>query len=303
MQSFKEYLITEVTAPSSLDKVDFLVRKYIKKKTGMVLFRYPGVEEFKNKDGKGFGLRYFFPKKNYSLRFNWMVAGTMGYGNLTSVTFWNGRESKPYKIQFKTAVSIVKTLPILIDIIKVGHIPGSSFHTFPDGIPLEESYIAEEVLTEAKFGMPEIYDGVVNMVVQPNFVKGKIYGLYKGAGMRIFDELERRYPSLISKQGTKYVWTGKEKDIAKLSKDRDSVLEAIGAVEASVSRGSDNESYKSDPKVDAMENDIERLSFEVQLKDLENLIKLTVSGTSNSLYVAGAGGCLSGDTKIMVKSA
>lgn len=289
IQPFKSY-IAEALSPASLDKATFIITKYLKKKTNLVLFRYPGIEEFKNSKGRGFGLRFYIPKKGYSIRFNWKQTSTMGLANLTSITFWNGREPKPYLIEFKTDVSLTKALPLLVDILKTGKVSDQLF-TIPDDVPLDESFASgQSFLSEARFEMPEIYDGVLNLIQDPSFAKGKIFSLYKSAGFKIFDELERRYPQLIVKQGVKYVWAGKAKDIVKLQKDRESVLEAIGAVSASVSRGSGNETYRSNSTVDAIENDMERLTFEEQLNDLEKLLKLTISGASNAIFVAGKGG-------------
>lgn len=290
MQSFKSYL-TEGITPAMLDKVDFIIRKYLKKKTSMVLFKYPGAEKFKNTKFRGFGLRYFFPKKNYSIRFNWKQINAMGFSNLESITFWNGKEPKPYEINFSYPISLIKILPILVDILKTGKITTNSFYTLPDGLSLDESYESEDsLIVESKFDVPEIFDGVLDLIQQPNFKKTQIYAYYKGIGFKIFDELEKRYPSLITKKGVKYVWAGTDKDIKIIQKDRDSILADIGSIEAKVTRGSSKETYSVDPEVDSMEQNIEKLSFQEQLKDLENLIKLTVSGASNSLFVGGRGG-------------
>lgn len=290
MLPFKSFL-SEAISTSSLDKANFLITKYLKRMTAQPLFAYPGVEEYKSAGSIGFGVRFFVPKKGYSFRFNWRQASIVGLANLASITFWNGHEPKPYLIQFQKDVSLVKALPLLVDIIKTGKVSKGSFYTQPDGIPLDESYsLQESYLTEATFGMEEIYDGVVNMIQDPNFTKGKIHSLYKSAGFKIFDELERRYSDIIVKEGIKYVWQGKPKDIKRMLADRQSVLDAIGVVVATVTRGASLETYKSNPTVDALTADMPRLTFEEQLKDLENLLKLTVSGASNALFVAGKGG-------------
>lgn len=288
--SFKNFLV-EGFAPASLDKAHFIINKYLKKKTALQMFRYPGIEEFMNKTGKWYGLRFFIPKKKASFRLNWRQIAKMGFSNLESITYWNGIDPKPYEITFTKEVSLVKVLPMLAEIIKGNAVGGNILYTFPDDVPLNESYSpGQEMLVESRFEMPEIFDGVLGLIQEPNFAKGKVFSLYKSAGFKVFDELERRYPNLIQKQGTKYTWVGKAKDIAKIKKERDAVLEAIGVVSATVSKGSSNEKYKGNPEVDAMEADMERLSFEEQLKDLENLVKLTISGAANALFVAGRGG-------------
>jgi hypothetical protein len=138
--------------------------------------------------------------------------------------------------------------------------------------------------------MAEIFDGVLDMIQDQTFANGKIWSLYKSSGGKVFDELERRYPSLIVKQGTKYAWAGKAKDIAAIKKSRDEILTAIGVVKGEISRGSESEKYKGGGNAESLENDIPRLSFEKQLEDLENLTKLTIAGSANAMFVAGKGG-------------
>lgn len=291
MLSFKSFL-EEGFSPASLDKVGFVITKYLKKQTGLVMFRYPGVEQF---DGggkhKGFGIRFFFPKKNQSVRLNWKQPSGVGLANLESFTFWNGHEGRPYVITFNNSVSIIKVLPIIADMLKSNIVP-KEIITMPDDVGLNESITYDVAyLSEAAFGMPEIFDGVLDLIQEPNFTKGKIYSRYKGAGFKIFDELERRYPELIAKQGTGYAWWGKPRDLVAIKKQRDSVLEAIGAETATVTRGKEKEAYANeDAQVDVIEQERERLTYAQQQIDLTNLTKLTVGGASNSLFVAGRGG-------------
>lgn len=294
MLTFKNFL-TEGFSPASLDKAHFIINKYLKKKTALQMFRYPGLEEFTNSTGKWFGLRFFVPKKRASFRLNWRQAGKAGLSNLESITYWNGIEPKPSVITFNSEVSVVKILPMLAEIIKANSVTAVAkdgmLFSLPDDVPLNESYsTGQEMLIESRFEMPEIFDGVLNLIQEPNFAKGKVFSLYKSAGFKVFDELERRYPDLIQKQGTKYAWVGKAKDLARIKKERDAILTAIGVVAATITKGSGTEKYRTNPDVDAMENDMERLSFEAQLVDLENLVKMTVSGASNALFVAGRGG-------------
>lgn len=290
MLSFKSYL-TEGFAPATLNKAAFVITKYLKKQVKEPIFQFPGVEEYKSGGTRGYGVRFMFPRKNRSVRFNWASASHVGLANLTSITFWNGIDRKPYVIKFDAMVSIIKVLPIIANILKTNKIPVGSIYTLPDDVPLNESYSATDYLTEAvRFEMPEIFDGVLDLITSPNFAKGKVHSLYKSAGFKVFDELERRYPKLITKEGTKYVWTGKAKDVKAIQKSKNDILKAIGAVEATVSRGSSSEKYSYDPKVQSIEDDMERLTFEAQLTDLENLVKQTIAGASNALFVAGRGG-------------
>jgi hypothetical protein len=295
MLSFKSF-ITEDLAPKSLDKAMFIISKYLKKQTGLKMFAYPGVEEFDAAGRKGFGMRYFLPKKNQSFRLEWKLGGTTGVGlaSLTSITFWNGHDPKPYIITFSTGQSVIKVLPIIAKILKTNTVP-KVVMTMPDDVPLNESIIelSEQLFLaeEADFTPADMLDGIVDLITQPNFSKGKVYGRYKGAGYKIFDEIERRYPNLIYKAGTQYVWDGKDKDATAIKKQSASILAAIGVDEASVTRGSSAaEKYKGDEALEALENQRERLTFQKQLVDLENLTRLTIGGASNALFVAGKGG-------------
>jgi hypothetical protein len=67
------------------------------------------------------------------------------------------------------------------------------------------------------------------------------------------------------------------------------VFDAAGIVVGKVTPVA-KEKYAIPPEVEAMEKNRERLSFEMQLNDLEKLLKLTLSGASNAIFVAGRGG-------------
>jgi hypothetical protein len=108
--------------------------------------------------------------------------------------------------------------------------------------------------------------------------------------MKIFDQLEMMYPSLIVKSGTKYRWSGAPKDLQKIRNEKAKLLSAIGSVEAKVTKGASNETYEPTGNIADIENNRERLSFEKQLLDLENLLKLTINGSANAIFVSGKGG-------------
>ena len=291
--SFKGYL-SEAISSSSADKASFIIAKYLKKKTGYTFFRYPGLEAFRNTKGKGFGLRFYTSKKNRSIRFNWISSSAVGMIGLNSIDYWDGISDTPWHIEFDSDVSLVKTLPIIASMLSGTKPELGSFYTLPDGVSLEEAGVVSEsaMILEAKGGVSveDMLDGILDMVTLPNFSKGKVYTAYKGAGMKIFDQLETMYPSLIVKSGTKYAWNGAPKDLQKIKKDKDKVLSAIGSVEAKVTKGSSNETYEPTGNIADIENNRERLSFEKQLLDLENLLKLTINGSANAIFISGKGG-------------
>lgn len=285
--------LAEAISTSSADKAAFIIAKYLKKKTGYRFFRYPGLEVYKNTSGRGFGLRFYTNKKNKSIRFNWRNSSIVGLIGLASVDYWDGINAVPWHIEFDTEVSLTKTLPIIVSLINEGKPSMKSFYTMPDGVSLDEADVVVEsaYLTEAKSdGVEEMLDGILDMITLPNFSKGKVYGLYKGAGMKIFDRLEMLYPNLIVKSGTKYSWVGSPKDLQSIKKDKAKLLSSIGCVEAKVTRGAAKETYQPAGNIEEIESARERLSFEKQLLDLENLVKLTVNGAANALFVSGKGG-------------
>lgn len=287
--TLKNYL-KEAIASSSADKASFIISKYLRKKTGFVFFQYPGVEVFKNANGKGFGLRFYNAKKNLSLRFNWSSASAIGQVALSSVDFWNGKSDTPYHIEFDSTVSLVKTLPVIADFITDTNPQLGPIYTMPDDVPLNES-INQIQLFEAKGSdVPAMVDAIIDMITLPNFTKGKVYTAFKGAGAKVFDQIEMMYPDLIVKSGTKYTWNGKPKDLQRIKKEKDKILAAIGSVSATVTKGSKNETYEPVGNIAEIEQNRERLSFEKQLDDLENLVKLTVNGAANALFVSGVGG-------------
>lgn len=287
---YNNYL-TEALSNSSADKAAFIILKYLKRKTGLVLFRYPGLEQFVNSEEKGFGLRFYSNKKNISIRFNWSQSVT-GLNNLASVDYWNGKsDTTHFHIKFDHDISIVKTLPIIADMVLNGASDGD-IATNPDGIELYEGMLYEARSSSMSFqDYEKMYDEIVDFIAEPNFVKSKIYTSYGSPGVKIWDAIERTYSTLIVKQGIKYAWKGKAKDITRIKAEKISVLDKIGVVHGTVSRATNKEKYKYSDDVEALENDRERLAFEAQLLDLENLVKLTVTGgAANALFVSGKGG-------------
>ena len=290
---FKEYLKEEI-ATSSLEKASILVLKYLRKKTGIKQMFYTlGLERFKNSNGAGYGIRYYAPgKKIESWRLNWTSLGGANSQNLTSIDLWNGSTSGPnYHISFDKDISLVQILPQLADIIKSGKVKSGKFTTYPDEISLKEAKDLDEhnILTEA-VDPEDAYDNVVSLISSPGFNKQKVFKVWKSVGIKIFDELEAQNPTLIKKVGRQYLWKGSKKDEKKLLSQKSDILQAIGAVSGTIGGGSAKETYAANPELKELEQNREKLTYEKQLADLENLIKMTVSGAANALFIAGRGG-------------
>jgi len=286
LTEFKRYL-TEALSTSSVEKAAFIIQRYLKKKTGTTFFKYPGLEKYTNSNGTGFGLRFYTTKRNQSIRFNWTQSALAGLNNLTSIDYWNGKSPTPFHIEFDQGVSLVKTLPIVAEIISAGTVALGKIMTMPDEVALYEGVLSEAA---NKYDFEAIFDEVADYLTDPNFVKSKIYNMYGGPGVKIFDSLSTAYPSFIEKQGVKYVWVGTPKDLKQIKSEKGKIMARIGVVSGVVSKGAAKEKYTYSPEVKEIEENRERLSFESQLKDLENLVKLTISGSANALFVSGKGG-------------
>jgi hypothetical protein len=131
---------------------------------------------------------------------------------------------------------------------------------------------------------------VVSLISSPGFTKQKVFKVWKSVGIKIFDEMEAQNPAIIKKVGRQYIWKGNKKDVTKLLSQKSNILGAIGATSGTIRSGSAKETYSHNSQLDELEANREKLTYEKQLSDLENLIKMTVSGASNALFVAGRGG-------------
>jgi hypothetical protein len=111
---------------------------YIEKKMGFKL-RKLGIEQYKNSNDAGFGMRYVEDGTTNCIRFNWAVGKS---AEIESVDLWNGTKHDPnFHISFK-GTSLAQSLPTLVKILKkpkIGSHPN----------------VPEEALTEAKLGTKE----------------------------------------------------------------------------------------------------------------------------------------------------
>ena len=283
--------LNEALSSAGIDKASLIILKYLRRKTKNGKM-FSTIEQFEGSAGKGIGARFYAPgKKIESWRFNWKSAGG-GMNDLSSIDVWTkGKANPTNRIEFEKDISLVQVLPIFVSMLTSGTIKVGAFRVLPKDVPLNESPDFDSmVLTEMAGSADEMYDSVVSIMTNQVFSKNDIYKLWKTAGMKIYDAIIAEFPTLVAKQGRSYGWVGSRTDISAVNKAKDSILDSIGSIKANVSKGASAESYKVDPAVDKIEADKERLSFEAQLEDLENLIKLTVSGASNALFIAGRGG-------------
>ena len=123
------------------------------------------------------------------------------------------------------------------------------------------------------------------------FTQNDIYFKLRNPGIGVFKEIIHRFPTVVRKEGRKFAWEPDTTTVAEILKSADDILQSTGAVKGTVTRGASKETYDVDPEVAAIEANKDRLAFETQLADLENLLKLTVvAGSSNAIFIAGRGG-------------
>lgn len=291
MIGFKDFLVEDISA-GSFSKATSLIRIYLQKKTGLKFFSAPGIESYKGSAGSGVGLRFYEAKKNRSLRLNWKAQPNSFA--LDSIDIWDGKTAggPTYNVAFKTGVSIIKTLPLVAAIVG-GMKPSRKVYTQPDGVPLyeEETVGDQELIIESASNQAhDIFDDVVDLIATKGTKRETVKRKFKTSGDRIFQGVAEVYPKLLMKKGISYQWVGSPADVAVVKKGKDEVLVTIGSVVGVVTRGGGKETYEASDGVKDIESQKERIAYEKQLDDLENLVKMVIAGASNALFVAGRGG-------------
>ena len=290
MKNFKEHVLQEAVSTSQLNKVSMIIGKYLTKKTGLKMFRSLGTEDWTNSAGqRGLGVRFFVAKGTLSFRFNWAAAGTMSSSELNSVTFWDGKNKNPYHLQFDQQVSLVQTLPVVADILKNRSFSNKSVYTLPADIPLSEAVEYCTLNEASSFNFDDMFNGVLDIIGKDSFTQNDIHRKYKSVGFKIFKEIGDRFPEITQKVGRGLGFAGTKADIENIKKQKDDIIAATGAIKGSMKRGGAEE-YEASNSTKFVEDNAERLTFEEQLKDLEALLKLTISGASNACFIAGRGG-------------
>jgi len=279
--------LNEGFLPGDVDKAVHLMAKYIKKHTGITFFRMQGIEEYEG-DGHGYGIRLFSSKSGYSLRLNFSSKG-LSQNALTGFSFWHGYQKKSTKVTFARNISIVKILPVIVNVLNGN--AGSTVHSYPAGIILEDIEDSYELeLTEARSSADplDVYNQLVALINKdPNkFSKSQMFRKLKSLGKRFFETMVDMYPEsiYIGKRG----YVIEEPALSEIQ-DPSTIFAELGIVTGTV-KTVNKERYAVNPEVEKIEADKERISFEMQLDDMKNLLKLTLSGSSNAMFVAGRGG-------------
>lgn len=285
MKKFSNWL-TEAVNSNSIGTVSKIIQSYLSKKIGKV-YQLPGVEEYTNSSGHGWGVRYVYSGAK-SIRFNWKATNISSM-NLDSIDLWDGTSRDPqWHLAFDTQVSLVKILPAIIDFINKPFSSGVFYAVPADSV--NEEYIIESTAADIdpfEVVMKELKPNTKVPVVQIHTNYGQ--GVSKIVGyLRNTDP----YSDLFSKEGRGVTFVGTDADIKALRGARDTIMSAIGGVKVTVSKGGSKETYSPTDAENEIEakGGIEKVAYEVQLQHLTVLMKLIIKGASNALFVAGRGG-------------
>lgn len=291
MKNFSTWLINEAISAGASSSVNKIILSYLQKKLGGKVYKMPGVEEFINSTGRGYGVRYFYDNDK-SIRFNWKGANISAV-TLDSVDVWDGTTKDPnWHLQFDSQTSLVKTLPTVIDLLKSSFGQGT-FYAIPADNLTEEIYF-ENFLIEAVANEQDAFDALMKELKTGQAVA--VAGLEVKYGWRIskvltFLRSTAPYDAMFDKQGRTLTFKGTDNDIKATTLKKDEIMHAMGAVKITVSKGGKGEEYVPNDQVKQIEAEgIERVAYEQQLEDLAVLMKLIIKGKSNALFVAGRGG-------------
>lgn len=112
LKLFEEFVNESISSKSTGRAFD-LIKSYLERKMGEVLYAYPEVELYTKNDGtSGFGKRYF-TESGKSIRLN--IDESEGATDITSVDYWDGSSSEPSWTVDGFGLSLVKFLPQVAD--------------------------------------------------------------------------------------------------------------------------------------------------------------------------------------------
>lgn len=290
LSPFKEFMITEAISNSNANRAGKLIQMYLAKKMNKPFYKMPGIEEYSNsKENRGYGLRFFYGDGR-SVRFNW-ASVSVDSSALSSVDIWlgSGKSNAPdLHMTFDIEMSLVKTLPIVAEILKA---PKKGVYNMSIG-DLKECFdnVEGDLLSEESFLINEErsgdkqYDDTIDLLKTDEFISST--GIPSFA-YTIISKLRTSYPDQFEKRGRAVYFIG---DPDFFRKNHHDVRMAIGRIKVTVATGPAKETYKPSSQAVEIENDQERIAYEMQIEDLEQLTKMVVAGASNALFVAGRGG-------------
>lgn len=284
MIRFKDYYrnkLEEAVKIADNGKVARLITSYLKKKLGTAVL-YPSFEQFKH-GGDVYTTVQVIHNPDTVIRFNWLH-GKLDAQHLHSVTVFV-KDAKS-EIKFDKDISLVQSLPAVVDVIKKGVKAGSE-ELYLDDALAEETEDSGELIAEAVDAAkdPVLYikqrlDKMDNgdKVATSSFGKG-------GGGSSMAYTLIR---VLIDSNPKCF-------DGAKLINKNALNFKAVEAKAAGskvkVTVAKDNTAETWVQPADLPEEELEeQISYLEKVEDLGHMIKFMVKGATNAVFVAGRGG-------------
>lgn len=348
MRKFTE-ILNEAIASDRFKDAGELIQMFLQNNVAKSCFRSPGVEEVNGANGSYTGVRYLFPKKNMSARFNWKStpSGSMAPN---SVDIYLASATPTMHVTFDgNNVSLVKILPFVVNVLKdpgayrskkfltiledtelvekmyAGDVAldkdeatqfrwssdksrdsyvkrlkqkfeDSIFEVEGDYLKADGKYLAtkptfEDLQLVAESQNDDIFDSVIGFLSQGDFKISDIKKIWGLQGKKLYKAIKDQYPQYFEKVGRSFNFTGGESGIAEIRTQRNDILNSAGAIRVNITSGGEERvTHSMDSQAAKFEADQERLTFEEQLNDMERLVKMTISGASNALFVAGRGG-------------
>lgn len=300
----KEVLTESTVGEDKLPKLKQHVVSYLKKKTKKQIAALPFIDQFKNKYEKGWGFRIVLGQKAESIRFNWSNASKIGTSStLTSFDYWTGKEpgqnpEPSYHVKLDGNMSLVKILPMIASVINNPELLNSKTLL----LPLTESFDENEdiddlviALMESTNAFTSLVNSLADMISTKNNAgnypnKGDFHRIGKSAGVKLFASISDIAPEYIEKKGVSLVFNGTADQFVEVVTTNESKI-ASDFGGGTVSRGSGGrEKIFTSSGFSETVDEAERESFEEQIRDLEGLVPLVISGATNALFVAGRGG-------------
>lgn len=304
--------LNEAISAGNFVRAQILITKYLRTKLGKRVYAFPSPEVFTSAGSpKQVGIRFYINNGGYkSVRLNWKSVGKIGSSGLASIDYWDGSKSpqpiptKHYKLDMEQ--SLVKVLPMVVDIV-LGNLDKSGFFLNEEldriHLPMVTDFGRVGEISEASYTSGDLAKTVQKVIAAyrqgvPPQAQYKAGGskMYGPAWNKINTLLPAMYPNLLRKEGNKNVVDGEV--AAKL--DANKIIASIAGdddvVAFEVTSGS-RETIEVDGTSDT---DIERLTYEEQIDSLKTAMKLLMSNATNSIYIAGRGGCLAPETLVNV---
>ena len=278
--------LTEAVSISDMQRVGSLIASYFSRKLGVKLIRLPGGEEYYNATGSGFGVRFFMasPLNGFdSIRFNW-AKKKINSAAVDSVDLFS-KGKNVYNVVFDQNTSLVKILPFMFEFIQspqtgyVSVLPeGSLNEARGENVLLK----VDEILKKNNVTDPISRSDLYKMIKDP--LKREKPSVIVS---KLFDGLKATNPHLLIGSGRRQKMNLTGNNLERAADE----LHDFMYTRAKVTSGSKKETYAADDHVEDLEKKgLERLSFEQQLEDMRQAVRLLYRGVTNAVFIGGRGG-------------